>query len=244
MDRRDFIQKLITIPLLDPLLRISTGMTGDGELYLISEEPHTVLPRILRAMPFLQRNNRKRFAFLSPHPRQEGLRHILFRKGWVSSPSPDRAEMALSFSLLHNPVAPSFTYVKDGKIQDIRTPGLFHVWQDMIRAHKPSSCLTTASFFSHKIPLFSGKFAAVYREGKKVEALPLERPLVRSYRTRAGRILVRVQDRKVWVVESSCRNKICCSVPSVSLSGERIICAPNHFFLEIQGARSVDTTIG
>ena len=28
--------------------------------------------------------------------------------------------------------------------------------------------------------------------------------------------------------------------PPVSLAGERIICAPNHFLLEIHGSRSID----
>ncbi len=32
--------------------------------------------------------------------------------------------------------------------------------------------------------------------------------------------------------------------PPVFLAGERIICAPNHFLLEIHGSHSIDTVIG
>ncbi|MGD8534841.1 MAG: NusG domain II-containing protein, partial [Candidatus Aminicenantes bacterium] len=44
--------------------------------------------------------------------------------------------------------------------------------------------------------------------------------------------------------EASCHQKICLSHPPVSQAGERVICAPNNFLLEIQGTGLVDTVIG
>jgi hypothetical protein len=46
------------------------------------------------------------------------------------------------------------------------------------------------------------------------------------------------------VVESPCRHQICRCTPPILVPGERIICAPNHLFLEIQGAPGLDTVIG
>ena len=46
------------------------------------------------------------------------------------------------------------------------------------------------------------------------------------------------------VDQSCCRNKICVATAPVALAGERIICAPNHFLLEIEGTPFVDTVIG
>jgi hypothetical protein len=75
-------------------------------------------------------------------------------------------------------------------------------------------------------------------------SLSLDKDLSRTYRAEKGKISLIVQNRRVWVSDSSCRHKICSSAPPISLTGERIICAPNHFFVEIQGPRVVDTVIG
>jgi hypothetical protein len=55
---------------------------------------------------------------------------------------------------------------------------------------------------------------------------------------------VRVESGSARVVESPCLHQICRNTPPISLSGERVICAPHHFLLEIQGPSGLDTVIG
>jgi hypothetical protein len=139
---------------------------------------------------------------------------------------------------------PSFTLIREGKIWDIRSRKLYSLWREMNKNQRRSSCLTIASFKSTPSHPLSGKYVSVYKEGSKIEMISLEENVTRSYRTRGGKITLRVKDGKAWVPESSCRHKICLHSPSVSFAGERIICVPNHFLLEIKGSRYIDTSIG
>jgi hypothetical protein len=104
--------------------------------------------------------------------------------------------------------------------------------------------LTLASFKKRKSGISAGEFVSIYKDGRRIEMFPLKESLSKSFRAGRDKITVRLEGGKAWVSESSCRHKICLSSPPVSLAGERIICAPNHFLLEIQGRHSIDTSIG
>jgi hypothetical protein len=114
----------------------------------------------------------------------------------------------------------------------------------MSKNKKLSSCITIASFKSGRSHPFSGEFVSVYLDGRKIEMISLGENVTKTYRARGGKITLRVKNRKVWVSESPCRHKICLHTPPVSIAGERIICAPNHFLLEIKGSSYIDTSIG
>jgi len=114
----------------------------------------------------------------------------------------------------------------------------------MNKNHRPSLCLTIASLKNRRSDLLSGELVTLYKDGNLIERISLKKKLSKSFRTLEGKITVRVEDGKAWISESSCRHKICLHTPPVSLAGERIICAPSHFLLEIQGQHSVDTSIG
>jgi hypothetical protein len=113
-----------------------------------------------------------------------------------------------------------------------------------MNSHNPSSWLTIASFNTRRVDAYQGTSASIYLEGQKVESVSLEKTVSRKLQTERGDINVVVENGKAWVSGSSCRHKICLFTPPVSLAGERIICAPNHFLLEIQGSRHIDTAIG
>jgi hypothetical protein len=107
-----------------------------------------------------------------------------------------------------------------------------------------SACLTVATFSAPAPFLSPGKTAAVFIDGEKRETLPLKVDQERRYRTLAGEVLIRVENGQAEVLASSCRHKICQSSGPAFLTGERIVCAPNHFLLAIDGPRFVDTVTG
>jgi hypothetical protein len=247
MDRRDFFKIMLTTPVLTPLI-LSSKKTRNGlELFLISEEPQMFLPLLLQQIQEYSPNSPnegRTFTFLNPHPREKGLKKILSEKGWRFVQDPATAHLTLSFSHLLNKALPSFTLVRKGRIWDIRSRKSYSLWQEMNENYEPSSCLTIATF-TKKTPVQNvGEFVSIYRNGQKIRTISLEKDREQSFKTREGRITAQIENGKVWVTESSCRHKICLYSPPVSLPGERIICAPNHFLLEIERSNSIDTIIG
>ncbi len=244
MDRRDFFKTMLVTPLLSPLLLASKKGKSDLDIYLIGNDPQLFISFILEeSQKYIVKYGRN-FTVLNSHPQKNDLKRILSRSGWIYVQKPFQADLTLSFSHLRHKALPSFTLVREGRIWDIRSRKLYSLWREMNENHKPSSCLTIASFKSRQYALLSGESVSVYKDGRKIEMISLKENFTKSFRTKRGKITARVEDGKAWVSESSCRHKICLYSQPVSFSGERIICVPNHFLLEIQGSHSIDTAIG
>jgi hypothetical protein len=244
MDRRDFLRWLVASPLAAPLLSIPRAEDDSSALYLIADKPQRYLPAILTEMEKLGLIQRTRFSLREPHPFSGELRSALEREGWEYAAAPSSADLLLSFQPLRQSVPPSFTLIKHGRAWDLRLRGLEKLWREMSRQSSPSACLTVATL-SAPTPFRSpGRTAAVFVDGKKRETLSLKATQERQYRTLRGEVLVRVKEGKAEVLASSCRHKICQSSGPVFLTGERIVCAPNHFLLAVDGPRFVDTVIG
>jgi hypothetical protein len=244
MDRRNFFKTIIGTPLFFPFLLASKAAGNDIDLYIISDDPQLFTPLILNELENFSLPSSGNFTFLDSHPHEKEFKRVLFHRGWRYVQEPSHADLTLSFSQLRRKAFPSFTLVRDGRIWDIRTWKLNSLWKEMNQNHKPSSWFTTASFRRRQSGLFSGEFVSIYKDGHKIEKISLKENITESFRTKGGKITIKVKDAKAWVLDSSCRHKICIYSPPVSLAGERIICAPNHFLLEIQSAHSVDTAIG
>lgn len=244
MDRRSFFKTIIGTPLLFPFLLTSKTTGSDIDLYIISDDPQLFILFILNELENYGPAYGGNFTFLNSHPHRKGFKRVLSHKGWRYVQEPSQADLTLSFSQLRHKAFPSFTLVRGGRIWDIRTWKLNSLWREMNENHKPSSWFTTASFRTRQSGLFSGEFVSIYKDGHKIEMISLEENITESFRTKEGKITVKVKDAKAWILDSSCRHKICIYSPPVSLAGERVICAPNHFLLEIEGAHSVDTAIG
>lgn len=242
MDRRRFFQTLFSAPLLTPLLLASQSRESDREVYLISDTPHSHLPVLLKEL-LRGRGRPGLFAFSDSSPNKNALSRALCRYGWEFTLAPSEADLKIFFRTLQQPARPSFTLVKEGKIWDVRSWNLRSLWQEMAQNHTPSSFLTVASLTKQNSRKNPGEIVTVYMNGQKRESFPLKKDLQRSYDARLGRISVRVTNGSARVADSYCRHKVCLYSPSVSLSGERIICAPNHFLLEVVGD-AVDTVIG
>ena len=107
-----------------------------------------------------------------------------------------------------------------------------------------SSCLTIASLNGPRQPSAHGRTAAIYTDGKKRAVLALGKEQSKRYASACGEVVVGIEGGRAVVLASTCRHKICQSSPPASQAGERIICAPNRFLLEIEGPKLVDTVTG
>jgi hypothetical protein len=244
MDRRNFFKTLIVTPLVTPYLLASESLTGSFQLYVISDTPQLFLPSLLRGLDEFGLMPGQTYSFLNSHPQGRELKKALSPAGWNYLPKTSRANFNLSFRSLRQKSSPSFTLIKSGKVWDIRSRTLFSLWKEMNNHHASSSGLTAVSFREKKCRIQPGRFASIYIDGTEIERLRLKKSAVRSFQSEKGKIKVAVQNGQAWVSDASCHHKICLSHLPVSRAGERIICAPNNFLLEIQGAGLIDTVIG
>lgn len=244
MDRRGFFKTMLITPLLTPFLLASKTTESDSELYLITDDPQKFLPFILNELKNFGVSFGQKLALLKSCPFENELKKTLAHNGFKYVQNPIQADITLSFSHLQNKALSSFTFVKGGRIWDIRSRNLHSLWMEINKNNSPSSLLTTASFKNTQKAIPHGEFVSIYKDGRKIERISLKENTSRRFNTRGGEIVVKVKDRKAWVSESPCAQKICQYSPPVYLAGERIICAPSHFLLEIQGPRSIDTIIG
>jgi hypothetical protein len=243
MDRRDFFWTIFIAPLLTPFV-LSAQSSKNEVLYLIDNNPESILPPLLEEMEKWGLVSGHRYAFRDEHPRRGALCQVLKKNGWMPVSSLENACLVFSFRPLKDSVPPSFTLVRSGKIWDIRSSHLYSLWKERNRHHALSSCLSILSFQANPSILPRGEAVRIYRNGEMIEELSLKKDQERTFSFPHGYVSVRIRGGKIWVPHSSCPQKICCSALPVSFSGERIVCAPNHFFLEVSGPKLVDTIIG
>jgi hypothetical protein len=242
MDRRDFIKTVLTTSLAAPLLIGQKMGQPTLGLYLISASPQKELPTLLDELNNLRLLRGRRFAFASAHPQQAALQAVLEARGWKEA-SPNKAELLINFAYLQQPARPSFTLIQDGRIRDLRSSRLYSLWQKM-QAQPAVASLTVFSLLAAFVSPRPAKTLIARVRGEVIERLPLQRPTRRTVDTGSGRITFIVDAGQVKVVESTCRHRVCVASAAISLAGERIICAPNHFLLELEGDTWLDAVIG
>jgi len=243
MDRRHFFKTVLLTPFLSPFLARFKPADPTSRLYLITDSPHLYLPFLLRELQPSGLISGLSFSILHSSSLDKKLSHSLAQTGWKSVPPSSRSDFSLSFDRLGRYVDPSFALVKEGKIWDIRSKTLASLWMHMKKSQRPSSLMTVVSF-NDKPSCLAGRFVSAYQDGRKIDTLGLHKKILKSYFTAKGRLRVKIEDGKAKVLESPCPQRICCFSPSISLAGERIVCAPNHFLLEVERTVSVDTSIG
>jgi len=243
MDRRNFFKTILAAPLITPILMASKHHQANAELFLIADEPQRFISPLLSSLAKDLGHSAGRFVFLNEHPREMELRYILTQSGWRAAKNAHQADLAFSFSFLQQNARPSFSLVQGGKIQDIRTDSLLRLWRKMNQL-PPSLGLTTATFKQQPQSTSPAEAVSVYQNGQAVAKLSLQTDTERSFPASLGQINVRINHGSAIVSESSCRFQICRHTAPITLPGERIICAPNHFLLEIDGPGRVDTIIG
>lgn len=243
MDRREFFRTIISSAFLPPLFATSRSPSSSSELYLISDSPHLVLPLLLEDLQKFRLYSGRNFFLRNFHPQAEKIHKSLSQKAWLPVQEETLADVFISSSRLRQAASPSFTLIKEGRVLDIRSEMLLGLWKEINQKGKVSASLTIASFKKARLPQ-AGTKASIYIEGRKKHALSLKHDFSKTFLTREGQVTVAIEKGKVFVQDSSCPNKICLFSSPASLVGERIICAPNHFLLEIEGPRFIDTAIG
>lgn len=244
MDRRSFINTVLVSPVVSSVLLATKPSRKHSELYLIAENPHTILPSVLGELSAYNVYPGRRFSFLTPHPQKEALVRSLLQRGHILQQEPSLSDMTVSFSLLQQPTQPSFTLIKNGRIWDVRTPRLHRLWTALNHQHPATSGLTIIGFQHANTNIPRGRAVALFRDGRQIKRFPLSGRQTEVLPARLGKLTLRIENGRAWLSESSCRQKICRLSPPISLPGERIICAPNHVLLEVQGEGAVDTVIG
>lgn len=243
MNRRNFIQTLVSVPLLSQFVLGSKKTQSAAELHLISETPHYILPILLGELRKNNVNCGRTFSLLNHFPEERKLVLGLEKKGWSYSSSGRSSDLLISSRAIGYEIRPSFTMARNGRVWDIRSEKLFPLWKEMNGGNSLSSTLTIASCQGPK-HRYAGKSVSIFSQGSKIDDLSLAANKVNIYENDLGRISVSVNAGKVWVNESTCRHKICRLTPPISFAGERIICAPNRFLIEIDRTSLVDTSIG
>ncbi len=244
MNRRDFLRTLLAAGIAAPTLLEARTLRSSSALYLISDSPGDVLPPVLAEIDSRIQKAGRRFAFLNPHPNAEEINKTLSALGWKFDQRASAGGLAFSFQRLGLPSLPSFALIRSGRICDIRSQRLWQTWKKMAASGALSSCLTIASFDLPRRNQIPGKAVTVYADGKRLASLPLARDLVKPFHTRAGPVVVGVEAGRAKVLSSPCQHRVCLASPPVFLAGERIVCAPRHFLLEVEGPHLVDTVTG
>lgn len=242
MDRRDFMKTIVATSLISPFILNQKIGHHQSELFLISEEPHKDLFSLLAELNRLNLFSGQKFYVADSHPHQKEILLFLKNQGLLLVPE-KKAEIIINFVHLLDPARPSFTLVQEGKIRDLRSSKLYSLWQQMQSRPKTKS-LTIASLTPSYPPFQLGKILAVRIEGKVMERLPLAQPVRRLIDTGFGRVILRIEGSRAWVEDSTCRNRICLASSPIKFIGERIICAPNHLVVEIEGRSWLDAVVG
>jgi hypothetical protein len=244
MDRREFCQTIFVTPLLSPFLAALKIEDQGLHLYIISDIPQMFIPSIFEELERYGLVEGHNFTFLNSHPEQKSLSEILSKKGWKFVSSQSQTNLLISSNRLHHPTRSSFSLIKGGSILDIRTNHLKSIWNEMHFHRAPSKWLTTISFQPKKIDLYPGKYVSISINGHRIKKIPLNKNFSAVYQAHKGFVKIEIEQGKALVSGSSCVHQICKATLPVQYSGERIICAPNRFFLEIQGTHSIDAIIG
>ncbi len=152
-------------------------------------------------------------------------------------------EPSLRSARIQESQLPSFTATLNDRVIDFRRPELASLWRRM-QSESPSDRLTVIDLGRPRSFGRQGTEAIIKVDGQIIDRLPLSGSGTRDYPARGGQISVRVAQGAARVVSSNCARKICLSSPPVSAAGERIICAPHRFIMEIPGRGAWDTTTG
>ena len=86
----------------------------------------------------------------------------------------------------------------------------------------------------------SGLTAVVHAAHGKTYRLPLDTDTVVIVETDLGMNEVTVENARIRVTQSDCKNHDCMRQGAIYTPGQRIICLPHEFYIEIVGTRVTD----
>ena len=244
MDRRHFLKTLWASSLLSPIFMNFKLFKNQAYLYLVSDSPQHYLPPLLQEMSKRGLIGGPSFFCSGSVSSLELLKKALILKKWRCVDSPSQADFFISFKRLHFSAKPSFTLINHGEIIDIRSKQLLSLWLELNRQAHAASLITIVSSSSNNLSLHPGNWVKVYQDGRFLERISLKKKFAKEYKTKNGLITILIENHQAQVIQSSCLQQICRFTPPISIAGDRIICAPNHFLIEVAGSSMIDTAIG
>lgn len=81
----------------------------------------------------------------------------------------------------------------------------------------------------------AGEYAVVYVSGEKKAVYPLCEDISVEIEGYRGSNLLIIEDKKAYLKEATCPDKLCVGMGAISKSGQTIICLPNRVSIEITG---------
>jgi hypothetical protein len=100
-----------------------------------------------------------------------------------------------------------------------------------------------AIFQRYVFPKTKSEDVVVKSDGVTVQQRSLETTGTFTIKNKEGQLTFIIQDKKVKVTESTCKDKLCVKQGWISRTGESIVCLPNRITITITGGdESVDTT--
>lgn len=244
MDRRQFLKALWASSFVSPFFLSLKTTKKQTYLYLVSDSPQDYLPILLNDMSKKGLIDGPYFSLSDSRGPFTDVQRVLQSKNWHYLDSHKQANLLISFRKLLLPVKPSFVLINQGQIVDIRSNHLRSLWLKLNHKSTRSSLMTIVSCQTKKWLSQTGDYVTVFLDGRRFEKLSLNSNTFKQYKTSRGSISIRINHHQARVIRSSCPHQICRLTPPVSLAGERLICAPNHFLLEVEGSPKIDTAIG
>ena len=88
------------------------------------------------------------------------------------------------------------------------------------------------------------QYAVIYSDGKEYGRYSLENNQSQEIEvaTKYGRNVVIIENKKVFVKESDCKDKVEIKAGSISKGGQSLVCLPNRLVVTIEGRTQTDAT--
>lgn len=85
------------------------------------------------------------------------------------------------------------------------------------------------------IPKDAGKTVNIYSNGELIKSVPLSENCEFEFHSKYGSNTVVVENKKAYIKDATCPDKLCKHQGGINQSGAVITCLPNRFSVEISG---------
>ena len=91
-----------------------------------------------------------------------------------------------------------------------------------------------ALYFIFAINATEGVRVAVYVAGERIKDFSLDEDIEYVIETEEGTNRLKIQDKKAYMIEADCKDKICVSHSVIHKEGETIVCLPHKVVVQIE----------
>jgi hypothetical protein len=88
-----------------------------------------------------------------------------------------------------------------------------------------------------------GSSVEIWQDRRIVRTVKLDQAIDVELVVPEGKMTVRIEHGKVWVVDVNCPDQICKRMGVIGRVHQTIVCTPNNVFIRITGASDIDVVI-